>query len=132
MLIGVFIYGCWLNHNRAQYAELLAPSLYVDVSRIMIIVSIIALINAFIAVYSVMKELRCFIYAFATASFILFVMLIMGGIMGFVFRDKLLNHIPLDLKMLTSLRELYSLPDNKPITSAWDDLQRNVRKLLKY
>jgi len=125
MLLAVFVYGCWLNHNRAQYAELLAPSLYVDVSRIMIIVSIIALINAFIAVYSVLKELRCLIYSFATANFILFVMLLMGGVMGFVFRNKLIHHIPLDLKMLTSMRELYGDADNKALTQAWDDLQRN-------
>lgn len=34
-------YGGWLVHNRSVYAELLAPSLYVDVGRIMIVVGII-------------------------------------------------------------------------------------------
>lgn len=62
----VFVYGVWLYHNYSEYAELLAPSLYVDVSRIMIVVSLLAIVNAFISVYGVFKELRCSIYAVST------------------------------------------------------------------
>lgn len=64
----VFVYGCWLHHNYAEYAELLAPSLYVDVSRIMIIVSLLAIANSLISVYGVAKELRCMIYSVRRAS----------------------------------------------------------------
>ncbi|KAI6215029.1 Tetraspanin [Aphelenchoides besseyi] len=124
----VFIYGVWLYWNLAEYAELLAPSLYVDVSRIMIVVSLLAIFNSVTSVYGVFKELRCMIYSFSVASCIIFIMLFIGGIMGFVFQYKLENQILLlDLKMSTSLRELYGLDEIPGITQAWDTLQTNYK-----
>uniref|UniRef100_A0A914LWQ3 Uncharacterized protein n=1 Tax=Meloidogyne incognita TaxID=6306 RepID=A0A914LWQ3_MELIC len=58
-----FSYGAWLYVNRSQYYELLAPSLYVDVCRIMMVISLMSLANSGIAVYAVHRELRCLIYS---------------------------------------------------------------------
>ncbi|CAD5215226.1 unnamed protein product [Bursaphelenchus okinawaensis] len=128
MLAGaVFVYGCWMYHNYSEYAELLAPSLYVDVSRIMIVVTLLAIFNAVVSTYGVFKELRCMIYSFSIASIIIFIMLFIGGVMGFVFQYKLRHQIPLDLKMYTSLRELYGNEEWPDVTRAWDSLQTNFR-----
>lgn len=63
ILLAVLIYGCWLVQNRSQYAELLEPSLYVDVARIMIVSSIFAFINTIMSIYALTKEMRCFMYS---------------------------------------------------------------------
>lgn len=63
ILLAVLTYGCWLVQNRSQYAELLEPSLYMDVAHIMIVSSIFAFINTSMSIYALTREMRCFMYS---------------------------------------------------------------------
>uniref|UniRef100_A0A1I7W7L9 ABC transmembrane type-1 domain-containing protein n=1 Tax=Heterorhabditis bacteriophora TaxID=37862 RepID=A0A1I7W7L9_HETBA len=58
-LMGTF--GRWSAYGAI---ELLAPSLYVDVARILFVVSVICTVNQLISIYSLWKELRCGVYWF--------------------------------------------------------------------
>ncbi len=61
--VAVLAYGAWLLRNRAVYAPLLAPSVLVDVGRIMIVMAVLSFVNACIAIYAILNELRCVIYS---------------------------------------------------------------------
>lgn len=64
----------------------------------------------------------CALFQYFIILFLLFVTMLIGGVLGYVFREKLLNTV--DREMKSSLR-LYG--DRKSIRDAWDTTQSTVR-----
>ena len=67
--ISCICYGIWLLARRSQYAELVSPSLYVDVGRILVVISILSLANYLICFYAIFKEMRCIVTSVSFLNF---------------------------------------------------------------
>ena len=121
-------HGAWLVTTRGVYAALLQPQLYVSVAHIEIVIGLIGIVNCFVSLYSLTRQLRCILYSHAVAAVIISLMLAVGATMAYVFRYQLVYQTPMQLKMLTSLREVYGKTDaeGKDLTDAWDAVQTNV------
>ncbi|KFD53075.1 hypothetical protein M514_05989 [Trichuris suis] len=144
MLINMASIGCglWVIISKRPFSALFEPKLFVDVAFLLFFVSFISVVVNAIGFYVTQRELRCFMYGFSVSCLILSLMLLLAGLMGFIFQKQVKNALfsislqrgilklkvnALDLQMLTALRSLYGQPPDQPITVAWDLLQEQFR-----
>jgi len=92
------------------------------VAFLLIVVGLLSILVAAIGYYAASRELRCLMYSFSVTNLVLFLMLLIAGIMGFVFQTQL-RACALNLQMLTALQNFYGQPNNQPVTQAWDAVQ---------
>ncbi|CDW54136.1 tetraspanin family protein [Trichuris trichiura] len=118
--------GLWVIISKRPFSALFEPKLFVDVAFLLFFLSFIgAVVNA-VGFYVTQRELRCFMYIFSVSCLVLSLMLLLAGLMGFIFQKQLkLN--ALDLQILTALRSLYGQPPDQAITVALDMLQEQFR-----
>lgn len=66
-----------------------------------------------------------FLFQYFIIVLLLFIILLIGGILGYVFRDKAettVNHA-----MMSAMKE-YKINTELPVTKAWDETQQAVRQ----
>jgi Tetraspanin family. len=69
----------------------------------------------------------CFLFQYFIIVFLIFVIMLVGGILGYVFREKV--HTTMEQEMQSSLRLYYT---NRGIQRAWDDTQEKVYRQFIY
>ncbi|KRZ97185.1 Antigen -like protein [Trichinella sp. T8] len=124
MLLNIAAIGCgfWVLLCKKQFAALFEPKLFVDVGFLLLFIGAISMCMNVIGFYVTSRELRCFMYAFSVTCLVLFLMLLLAGVMAFIFQKQLVVNA-LDLQMLTSLKTFYGQPADDAVTDAWDKMQ---------
>ncbi|XP_013777868.1 CD151 antigen-like [Limulus polyphemus] len=111
----VFAIGVWTLADKAFMESLLGSNLYVSSAAILIASGVIVIIVAFLGCMGAVKEIKCMLLTYFIILFMIFIMMLVGGILGYVFRNEVDDHM--HREMLTTVRQYMN---NTPITEAWD------------
>ncbi len=71
-----------------------------------------------------MKEVKCMLLTYFILLSLMFVVLLVGGVLGFVFRYQVEDNLRPEMRH--AIEEYDPRRPDAPITAAWDDTQRYV------
>lgn len=115
--------GIWTLVAKAFVAELLGTNLFLGAVYIFIASGIIISLVAFFGCMGAVKEIKCMLLMYFIVVFILFVTLLVGGILGYVFKDKV--QYTMKQKMVSSMRD-YNDSHRQYVKYAWDQTQATL------
>ncbi|CAG0895927.1 unnamed protein product [Darwinula stevensoni] len=119
--IAVLGVGIWTVVDKATLEALLDTNLFFSAAYIQIATGIVIIFLSFLGCCGAMKEVKCMLLTYSILLFLLFIVLLVAGILGYVFRDKVEDSI--DMAMKKSLHE-YDDRLQDPVRLAWDDAQK--------
>ena len=99
--------------------------LYTDTAYIIIVISNLIIILSFFGCFAAAKEVKCLLLTYAVFMLLLLVILAVGGVLAYIFREQVVNTI--QAEMIADIRN-YD-PDNPDdsVTKAWDETQSQLR-----
>jgi tetraspanin-11 len=116
----VFAVGVWTLADRSFMERLLGSNLYVASASLLIAAGVIVAIISFLGSLGAYKEIRCMILTFFVILFFIFLLMLIGGILGYVFRNQV------DERMHREMISTVGLYKNdSAVTDAWDSVQKN-------
>ncbi|XP_076311872.1 CD151 antigen-like [Tachypleus tridentatus] len=120
--VAVFSVGVWILADKSYMERLIGSSMYVSSAAILIASGVIVVIISFLGCMGAYKEVKCMLIAFFVILFIIFIIMLVGGILGYVFRDEV------DEKMKEEMLESIPLYGNdSTVTETWDRVQQNMK-----
>uniref|UniRef100_U5EU03 Tetraspanin n=1 Tax=Corethrella appendiculata TaxID=1370023 RepID=U5EU03_9DIPT len=118
----VFALGIWTLVDRNFVSELLGTNLFSGAVYVLIATSAVVCLLAFFGCMGAAKEVKCMLLTYFIITFLIFVIMLIGGILGYVFREKV---------ALTMRQEMYSsiklYGNRRTVTQAWDTTQERLK-----
>ncbi|KAL1116122.1 hypothetical protein AAG570_005617 [Ranatra chinensis] len=114
----VFGIGIWTIMDKSFINELLGTNLFMGAVYIIIATGALVSLVAFFGCLGAIKEIKCMLLSYALFLLMILVVMLVGGILGYVFRDKVRH--TMEQEMYSAIK-LY--PTNKDVRRAWDDTQ---------
>jgi len=116
--------GIWTMNDKAFLDELLRNGLYMNSSYIIVVSSCIILFLSMFGCFAAFKEVKCLLLTYFVFMLLLFIILLVGGILAYIFREQVSNTI--QAEMIHDIRNYNPAdPDNR-ITKAWDETQKQL------
>ncbi|XP_022255353.1 tetraspanin-4-like [Limulus polyphemus] len=117
--VAVFAVGVWTLADKSFMERLLENNLYFSCGAIFIGTGVLASIITFLGCMGALKEIKCMLLTFFVILFMIFIIMLVGGILGFVFRNEVEQHM--HTGMLKSVKQYMNVT---AVTEAWDAIQQ--------
>ncbi|KAJ8945093.1 hypothetical protein NQ318_005273 [Aromia moschata] len=114
--------GIWTVVDKSFANDLLGTNLYAGAVYVLIVTGLLVTLISCLGCLGSAKEVRCMLVIYFISLFLIFVTMLVGGILGYVFRGKVEK--TLRIGMESSLREYGNY---RPITEAWDETQTRLK-----
>jgi len=118
----VFFLSVWTIVDKSFVNELLGTNLFSGAVYVLIVTSIIICLLSFVGCMGAAREVKCLLLSYFIIVFLLFVTMLIGGILGYVFREKVTQTMRQEMR--SSMR-LYG--SRRGITQAWDETQVRLK-----
>jgi len=123
--IAILVIGIWTLLDKSFIEVLLRNNLFMSSAYIMIISGSISIFISIIGLIGAAKETKCLLLTYFILLFLMFVVLLVGGVIAYVFRHQVAN--TMRPEMLFTINEYDPNKPDHPITSAWDDTQSKLK-----
>lgn len=114
--------GIWTVSDKTGFEQLLGTDLYMSAAYILIVTGVAVVLISFLGCFGAVKEIRCMLITYFMILLVLFVVLLVGGILGYVFRDRVEDTIK--TRMMASLDEFN---EKLVIRDAWNAAQQKMK-----
>ncbi|KAG8334993.1 hypothetical protein J6590_078906 [Homalodisca vitripennis] len=119
--ITVFVIGIWTLIDKSFINELLGTNLFMGAVYILIATGALVTLVSFFGCLGAIKEIKCMLLTYFIMVLIILVVMLVGGILGYVFREKV--RYSMEQEMYSSIK---SYNEKKSLRRAWDDTQENL------
>ena len=80
--------GIWTLHDKSFLEELLRNRLYINTTYVVLVSSSLLILLSGFGWFAAMREIKCFLLTYFVALLLLSVILMVGGVLAYVFREQ--------------------------------------------
>lgn len=117
--------GIWTMVDKSFIEELLRNQLYMSAAYVLLVSGVIITFLSFFGCFGAIKKVKCLLLTYFTLVFCIFVILLIAGCLGYVFREQV--HANMKAEMLQDVREYDPSKPNSRVTEAWDLTQSQLK-----
>ncbi|CAL4122805.1 unnamed protein product [Meganyctiphanes norvegica] len=122
--LALLVLGVWTIVDRPYLEQLLGSDMYITSAYILIATGCIIFFVTFLGCFGALKEIKCMLLTYFILVLLLFICLLIGGALGYVFSDK--ATMTINNSMIATMKQ-YKEDKPSPIKDAWDETQQAMK-----